>query len=170
MLDRKHLIKPTFLRKMTSIHPSKLFGTILRELVEFKNPGLAVTVVATRACRRHLSSLVVSRVHKTLFFIRFFHLHSMFPHFSLFPWPHWLAPPPAFRFLYLFAPPLFMFPRIFPARPHRKLQLGRIWRKFRSSSLHNVEYSVGTAHIYYSLEIYNEERIAPYEKCRPNSI
>lgn len=151
-------------------YPSRAFGVILRKLVEFKSPGLAVTVVAAWACRRHLSSLVVSRVHETLFFIRLFHLHSMFLRFSLFPWP--TDSPLGVPFLPA-APSFLRVPQDFSG-PRLVRSVSCSSRGYDESSdlshLHNVEYSVGTAHIYYSSEIYNEERIAPLEKCRPNSI
>lgn len=143
MLDRKHLIKPTFSRKpkMTNECSRILlaFGAILRKLMEFKSPGSAVTVVAARVCRRHLSSPgCLQSARDTLLYSA---LSSPFHVSSLLVIP--LAPlvrPPASRsppFLPHGHPLSLRSPEFFRTTscPPRKLQLGRIWRKFRSPSL-----------------------------------
>lgn len=115
------------------------------------------------ACRRHLSSLVVSGVHETLFFIRPFHLHSPFPRFSLFPWSFLLSSPRPLHLVAAVPSSLISstFSRIFPAHlPSAPVSRRREVGYDESSDLpRRVTLNIPLARrIHYSAEFYNERK------------
>lgn len=111
------------------------FGAILRKLSwNLKVPGQPSPLEYAGDISLPWLSLECTR--HSFFFIRLFHLHSMFPRYSPGPTGSPSGVPSSSLHLsgtlFLHVPQNFSGPT---SRPLRKLQLGRIWRKFRSPSL-----------------------------------
>lgn len=124
---------------------------------------------------KHAADIFLPRLslerHQTLFFIRLFHLHSMFSPFSLlclalFPCHPFYRPlSSAFQLLY--------FLQDFSVAPLIR-SVSCSSRRYEGSSdfalfrLRDIEYSVGTTHILFVRNLQRGKD--PLEKCRPISI